>query len=462
MKTKSKKKNKKRQSVKATTKKVVTKKTVFKKVSRKKVVKEKVRNKKTYKSVKKTTLIPRKYKETDTISKNNEVVESLQAPQKKARRDIGVEVLRVLACLTVCIYHIRLFAQKIDGTISETYTLLECTLAICVMSFFFITGFFIYRKKGNIIINWLKLILNTFITIIIPTVIVVSICVIFNEYCINIKTFDECIANIDLVNIKNTVIEGFKVMTTAPWPGTAAHLWYIFAYLYIIISYPLVQLIINKVPKTIIYILLAYLILIGIINDIWIFDNDFFFHKLFDYIKKPVIYCMVGHYLYNDFLVKIRDKESDFFIKDIKSFVVGAAIYILSIITMYHFQYNYYVKYDVQIYVYTSWLSMFSMFLTLGFFLMVYNINFDKLWNDGIKKVVMYVSKQTFIIFLIHYLFVIRFVCTGFQDAWHQDFTNAFQYILYYLFYGSFIFSISLAVSMVITSITSLFKKNFR
>lgn len=392
-------------------------------------------------------------------------VEKKQVDQvvvQKKGRDIGVEVLRLLACFAVCTYHIRLFAQKSDGTISETYTLLECTLAICVMSFFFITGFFIYNKKGNIIENWIKLIFNTIINIIIPTIIVVAICVIFNEFFINIKSFDECVHSIDIKKIIDVIIAGFKVFNAGPWPGTAAHLWYIFAYLYIIISYPLVQLIINKAPKPLILIILGYLILIGVINDVWIFDNDYAMNRIFDFIKKPVIYCLVGHYLYQDVLLKIRNKESKYLIKDFKTFFAGIVIYIVSIALMFHFQYNYYVKYDIQIYVYTSWLSMFSMFLTIGFFLIVYNIDFDKMWNTSIKNMIFYFSKQTFIVFLIHYLFVIRFVCIGFQDAWHQDFTNAFQYALYYLFYGFFIFSISMVMSMIITFIPNLFKDIFK
>ena len=111
---------------------------------------------------------------------------------------------------------------------------------------------------------------------------------------------------------------------------------------------------------------------------------------------------------------------------------------------------------------YSSWLSMFSMFLTIGFFLIIYNIDFDKMWNEDIKNMIQYFSKQTFIVYLIHYLIVIRFVCTGFQDAWNQDFTNAFQYLLYYIFYGFFIFSVSMIISMIITTIPNMISKTFR
>ena len=382
--------------------------------------------------------------------------------KKKRVRDIGIEVLRLMACIAVCTYHIRLFATKTDGTVSETYTLLECSLAICVMSFFFITGFFIYRKKGNVLINWFKLIINTIINIIVPSIIVVIICIILHDYFINIKTFDECIKNINVDQILDVIIAGFKDFTAGPWPGTAAHLWYIFAYLYIVISYPFVQLLINKIPKKIIMIILGYLVLIGIVNDVWIMDNDFTIHRIFDFIKKPVMYCIIGHYFYSEVLLKIKNKDSNFLIKDFKTFVAGIIIYLVSILLMFNFQYNYYVKYDVHIYVYSSWLSMFSMFLTIGFFLIVYNIDFDKMWNEDIKNMIQYFSKQTFIVYLIHYLIVIRFVCTGFQDAWNQDFTNAFQYLLYYIFYGFFIFSVSMIISMIITTIPNMISKTFR
>ena len=382
--------------------------------------------------------------------------------KKKRVRDIGIEVLRLMACIAVCTYHIRLFATKTDGTVSETYTLLECSLAICVMSFFFITGFFIYRKKGNVLINWFKLIINTIINIIVPSIIVVIICIIFHDYFINIKTFDECIKNINVDQILDVIIAGFKDFTAGPWPGTAAHLWYIFAYLYIVISYPFVQLLINKIPKKIIMIILGYLVLIGIVNDVWIMDNDFTIHRIFDFIKKPVMYCIIGHYFYSEVLLKIKNKDSNFLIKDFKTFVAGIIIYLVSILLMFNFQYNYYVKYDVHIYVYSSWLSMFSMFLTIGFFLIIYNIDFDKMWNEDIKNMIQYFSKQTFIVYLIHYLIVIRFVCTGFQDAWNQDFTNAFQYLLYYIFYGFFIFSVSMIISMIITTIPNMISKTFR
>ena len=100
-------------------------------------------------------------------------------------------------------------------------------------------------------------------------------------------------------------------------------------------------------------------------------------------------------------------------------------------------------------YVYTSWLSTYSLIMTSCFIVFVYNINIDRFLNDKIKSLIYYLSSNTFGIYMIHYLFITKFLSIGFQGIFTKHRPNILYHLAYYIFYGLFIFIVSLLVILL-------------
>lgn len=177
----------------------------------------------------------------------------------KNKRNIKIEIIRLIACMAVIWYHIRELPWKTNGELSETAVFFECVCTICVMTFFLITGFFIYNRKGTILENWGYLIKKFFSQVFIFFILVCIFTIVFHEFLISRESFLYCIQNASLSKIATTLFDSFKHFSANYLPGTAAHLWYIFSYAIIIIAYPITKFIIEKFPKYITYVILVIL-----------------------------------------------------------------------------------------------------------------------------------------------------------------------------------------------------------
>ena len=194
--------------------------------------------------------------------------------------NIKVEIIRILACISVIWYHIRFLPWKSNGELSEMAVLFESICTICVMTFFLMSGFFIYDKKNNIFADWIYLIKNFFIKIFIPFLAVAIFCIVFHKYLITTSTFYECIKNFSFSNIINALRDSVITLTSNSLPGSAAHLWYIYAYLYIILAYPITRFILTKTPRYATYILIVIILFIMIFNDYKSFYGNSIYYKL--------------------------------------------------------------------------------------------------------------------------------------------------------------------------------------
>ena len=373
----------------------------------------------------------------------------------KSKRNIKIEIIRLVACFAVIWYHIRELPFKTNGELSETAVFFECICTICVMTFFLITGFFIYNRTGNIISDWLKLLKKTFINIFIPFVIICIITLIFHEYFISRQSFIYCINNIDVKNIIDKMLHSFKTFDVAMLPGTAAHLWYIYSYIIIILTYPITRYILTKMPKWVGYIILVILTICMVINDYYLFYGDPTYNKIFQIIHKPIYYSAWGYVLYNDIIKKYidsKDVNDKKLIINKRIFIIAIITYAITFVSLFFTQVNYYLGTNNG-YVYTSWLSLYSLVLTTAFILAIYNINIDRFLNDKTNKFVYFLSSKTLGIYLIHYLIITKFISIGFQSIWTMNRPNIFYHFAYYIFYSLFIFILSLLCVLVIDSL---------
>ena len=120
-----------------------------------------------------------------------------------SKRNIKIELIRVIACILVIWYHIRPLplSFKSTGELSETAIFFECICTVCVMTFFLITGFFIYDRKDGIINSWFHFLKNFFIKIFPLFIIISIICIVFHGFLISEESFTDCIHNISFANI---------------------------------------------------------------------------------------------------------------------------------------------------------------------------------------------------------------------------------------------------------------------
>lgn len=380
------------------------------------------------------------------------------------KRNIKIEIIRIIACIAVIWYHIRELPFKTNGEISETAIFFECVCTICVMSFFLITGFFIYNKKNKILTDWIDLIKKYIIQIFIPFIFVAIFTIIFHEYLISRATFMECIQNASIQNIFYTLFMSIRTFSVDPLPGTAAHLWYVYSYGLIIIAYPITRFILTKCPKYVSYIVLFIITVFMIINDYHLFFNNPSYNLFFEIIPKPVYYSAWGHVLYRDVMKKHIDKLLDdskdlsgVFIINSRIFIISALIYALTFVLLFLTELKY-VETVNNGYVYTSWLSLYALILTSAFILMIYDINIERFLNAKIENAITFISSKTLGIYLVHYLIVTKLISTNVQGRFIVDRTTIFHHLAFYILYGFVIFIISLAVVCIIDSIISFIK----
>ena len=387
----------------------------------------------------------------------------------KNKRNIKIEIIRLIACMAVIWYHIRELPWKTNGELSETAVFFECVCTICVMTFFLITGFFIYNRKGTILENWGYLIKKFFSQVFIFFILVCIFTIVFHEFLISRESFLYCIQNASLSKIATTLFDSFRHFSANYLPGTAAHLWYIFSYAIIIIAYPITKFIIEKFPKCITYVILVILTIFMIINDYYLFYGNPSYNLIFKIIHKPIYYSVWGYVLYNDIIKKYVDErlkkarnKKKILIINKPLCLISVLMYTITFILLFKTQ----VAYDLGTngeYVYTSWLSTYSLFLTTGLILFIYNLNIDRFLNKKIDNIIYYLSSKTLGIYMIHYLVITKFLSIGFQSMFTNNRPNFLYHLIYYIFYSLFIFIVSfvilLIIEFIVNSIKSLIMK---
>ena len=385
----------------------------------------------------------------------------------KVGRNVKVEIIRLIACMAVIWYHIRELPWKSNGELSETAVFFECVCTICVMTFFLITGFFIYSKKGSIVKDWISLIKKFLSQVFVFFIFVSIFTIIFHDYLISKESFIYCIKNMSFVNIFSTLFYSIIHFDANYLPGTAAHLWYVFSYATIIIAYPITRYVMTKLPKYVGYIIIAILTICMVVNDYFLFFGNPTYNLIFKIIHKPIYYSACGHVLYNDIIKKYIDDKLESIPNKDRAFIINKPIFGISLITYaitFVLLFKTQVAYDLGTngeYVYTSWLSTFSLFLTSSFILFVYNLNLERFLNDKINNIIYYMSSKSLGIYMIHYLIITKFLSIGFQSRFTNNRPNILYHLAYYIFYSLFIFIVSFVVLLVIEFVVNKIKAIF-
>lgn len=379
---------------------------------------------------------------------------------ERNKRNVKIEIIRIIACMLVIWYHVREFPFKITGELSETAVFFETICTVCVVTFFLITGFFIYGRKGTIIEDWIILIKRFFINVFPPFLLTAVFCIVFHEYIISTATFSECIHNFSLIKVFNMLLDSFMSFTSDKLTGSAAHLWYVFSYFHMILVYPITRFILRKIPRVFTYLILFIITIFMIINDYYSFYGDSVYYVVFDIIKKPVYYSACGYVLYNDIIKKFIDEKcidpkTAPLIINKKIFFISLFTYVITFVLTFKTQVLHYLTVNNG-YIYTSWLSLYSLILSISFVLFVYNFNLEKVLNEKVNGIIYFISSKTLGIYLVHYLVAMKFVSIGFQNLFRKNLFTIAHHFMYYIFYSLIVFIISLIIVIVLDELKKL------
>lgn len=365
------------------------------------------------------------------------------------KKDIKVELLRIIACFMVLVYHTRRMPILDDGSVSETAIFIECMCTICVVTFFLISGFFIYKKSSNIFLDWWHVFLSYLKTLCIAGLIMAILSLVFHDFIVSKSTLITCIEMTDIKALLILLIDGIKSFSVNRWPGTCAHLWYVFSYGLIILYYPITRLFL-KLDKRVVYVVLILLAVLQLYDDILVYYDKWTLNRFFDYVPRPVIYSAWGHLLYNDILLDVRKSDVKKLIIDIKVLIVSIVMYVISFVGIFYMQYVYntYVR---GIHTYTAWYSIGSLTLSMAVVMFVININLDKLLSDNVKRAIYFLGGMTLGIYMLHYPIVVKLNTMLFQKAIQDTLgLNFVTQMVYVVFYNLMIFLMSMILLLVV------------
>jgi len=367
---------------------------------------------------------------------------------KFANRDFSIDLIRILACISVLATHLCLQAYNVYWSQVDWSRIFEkCFLTDNVTLFFMITGFFLVNGR-----SYLKIWKSTIFKVLIPTLVYVLVAQVFVMFILNKETFSWCIqnaiTNLNIQGIFRTIITGDLTHVNT----LCDHLWYIFSYVKIIIWVPILWLLFKEDKVAILArrILIAFTVVSAIITDI----QRFYVLPVgriasFELISRELIYVIIGYELFirRD---KIKGNKKAFFIGMLGFVLVNILRYKLE--NMYMVINNYYEIYGRENFIEWNYNSL-AFFSSTFFFVAVYSLPITKMW---FKKVLVWLSDKTFGIYLVHYMLIAK------VDLYKFDKLGYLYQELIYLFVSIIVtFTASTLIVWIIKLIKKLIKKCF-
>lgn len=341
-------------------------------------------------------------KKTPIKDKNVNVENSeLIVKNKEVKRDISIDLIRVIACLIVIGVHVCLqVLNQCYNRIDWSRLLEKSFLTDGVPLFFMITGFFLVNGR-----SYKKIWKGTIKKVIIPALIYILFAQIFYMFILNKESFIWClknaIYNLNLVGIAKSILTG----DVKPINSLCAHLWYIYSYIKIIIWIPILWLVCKEESNSKLArrIILVFGILATIITDIqrFIVLPAIGEIKIFELVDREIIYVLLGYEL---FIHKDKIKKNK------KICIISLICFILTNLIRYRVEMQYMVlNYFTDIVGRENFIEWNYTFLNIisGLCLFMFLYSFE-IKNKNFSKIILWISDKTFGIYLIHYLILAK------------------------------------------------------
>ena len=361
---------------------------------------------------------------------------------KLSKRDISIDLIRIVACLSVIATHLCLqVLNQCYNRIDWSRLLEKSFLTDGVPLFFIITGFFLVNGR-----SYKKIWKSTIKKILIPTLIFVLFTQVFYLFIVNKESFIYCIQNfnINAIGIINAILKA----DVSYLNSTCAHLWYIFSYIKIVIWIPILWLVCKNTREANlarrIMMILSFLNLV--LDDVQKFITlPIGEIHLLNMIPTEILYVLLGYELFAH-KEKIKNNKKIAIISLIGFFAINFLRYKIE---MQYMVLNYLTDIVGRIN-FMEWRNT-SINIFSAIFLFCFLYSFE-IKNEKLSKIILWISNKTFGIYLIHYVILAKI------DLYKFEKIEKFIFEILYLAIGLIVtFIISIAIVWSIQTLKNLF-----
>lgn len=365
------------------------------------------------------------------------------------KKDVSVQLLRVIACLIVVFLHSKPYTL-IPSEEPFGRVLLSCLLSDGVSVFLLITGFFYMKgKKYGVVLK------KGFLRVVVPALLLMLFCLIFSGWLKGEMSIVQSLQNFDFVDIRNiflALLSGNMGLITH-----CSHLWYVCAYICVLLWFPLIKRFDShdkeiRFQKYVLMALSFAYILLNTLSDRFEILMQFNLGN-YNVIPTTILFVLIGDEIYRN----IEKIKRNWFVR-IGGLIVFIGFNILRACD-YYSQIVLNKRSNVML-----WSSVYGVICATGFALFVLSFEI----KEGIfAKVITWIAKYTFPIYLIHFVILGTFYC--YKDSIRYVLYNYFVgdsssiggYVLFIIVYGLMIFVLSLIITIIIDLIKRAVKYLF-
>lgn len=361
--------------------------------------------------------------------------------KENRKSDVCIEFFRIIGCLIVIAVHLHLDCM-IDGMPDKSRILITCLCCDGVGIYWFICGAFLFGNQ-----SYKRLLKHMWHKIIIPMV-------IFSVFVFYMRGFI-----LQSLPVKESITHSFEdykaiLMGILGWYNPVegiGHLWYLYVYILVMLAFPILKGIVTEIDKNKRYerVALILILLLFFVNDIT--NNvtlEFSHHSIRAMVPASMI-IITGHIVY-----KYHEYWDGKWWYSILALIL---FMILNIIRTDIVYYKYLHDGDNTILVWYSLIGVLGVLCLFVFTRGLENIVLK------FKPVIQYLGKQTFIIYLVHRLFIEKYNGLGINSRLYQSCMaiqkGALGEFLYTALFTVFVFVSSLLVAAIINEIGILWSK---
>ena len=363
-------------------------------------------------------------------STENDFLNSSPSDQNtKNKRDVSVELLRIIASFIVVGTHIKLTSYILEsGEVDRSVLFISSFFGEGVTIFFLILGFFYFNNKSTI-----KLFKHTFLNVILPAGVYILIAQLFYYWVVGQKTL---LASVLSPDIEWQYIFGNILQWKSAQIRLSPHLWFLFTYVQCIMWFPLLRFLggaENIARRYIIALALIRFILIDVQKVVELPLGP----VGFSVVSEPILIVLLGYELY-------RKKE---YIKNNKIIrICGLCLYFVLHICAYLVGIFFLENGSAQS---MGWNSLLAICEAMALATFVLSFEFQNLY---VQKIIVFIGKNTFYIYLVHWIVMTKLnsVKVWILNNSLSFANNGFGELLYTLIFSTVVYLISLIIAIFI------------
>ena len=309
-----------------------------------------------------------------------------------------IDLMKLICAFFVVTIHIVMSYRVQENVISTHVLFLESFLRCCIPVFFMCSGYFMFSKSHSTKHMYRKLFFN----LVFPTLTIVFLLFVFNDFIENKKSLLECIQSLSPDNVI-AVIQGLLNWNFYDIRNTF-YLWFMISLIKIYIAYPVLKLLCvnsserNTIRRLVIFLCGISEILFPTIEAMSNYTVTLYGYSIFgDY---SFFYILFGYELYLFFQKETIRKSWSIY--GLSAYIAGSLITYFSTIFIdigvdnafdqYFFDYN----------------TLGAFISGMGLFMFIRNLNIS---NPIMISVVSFLGRHTFVLYLVHYIIIKIMTC---------------------------------------------------